>query len=452
MGRTNQRRIWGWYFFDWANQPYNTLLLTFIFGPYFASAVASDPVRGQEIWGWMLSATGLCIALLAPLLGAIADSGGKRRPWIVLWSALYLGGSFALWWAVPGMDNTLPILLAFAVGMIGLEFGIIFTNAMLPDLAPRSEIGRVSGSGWAFGYVGGVLSLAVMLLLLAENDAGVTLIGQPPALGLDPGMREGTRAVGPFTALWYLVFVIPFFLWVPETGKGRLPPDALRRGITDLARTLRSLPRRTSLSAWLGSSMLYRDALNGIYAFGGIYAAGVLGWSIVQIGVFGIMAAITGAIFCWIGGRADRRLGPRPVIVTSILALIGVCLVVVLTDRSRVLGLPVAEGSSLPDIVFYICGGLIGGAGGALQAASRTMMVHQADPARMTEAFGLYALSGKATAFLAPALVAATTAITNDQGMGVLPLMGLFILGLVLLVWVKPEGEGTKPWHAPEPR
>lgn len=444
----SKKRIWGWYFFDWANQPYNTLLLTFIFAPYFAAFVAPDPVTGQQYWGWMMAVTGIFIALLAPVLGAVADSGGRRRPWLVLWSALYVIGAFSLWWAVPGAETVFWVLLAFGIGMIGLEFGIIFTNAILPDLAPRQEIGRISGSGWAFGYAGGVVSLALILLFFAEDAGGRTLIGLAPAFGLDPALREGTRAVGPFTALWYLVFVLPFFLWVPETGQRGRPSGAMRRGLRDLGTTLRGLPRRRSLFAWLGASMFYRDALNGIYAFGGIYAAGVLGWAPVQIGIFGIVAAVTGAVFCWLGGRADRRVGPKPVIVLCIFALIAVCVVVVLTDRGMVLGMAVGAGSNLPDIAFYICGAVIGMAGGVLQASSRTMMVRQANPARMTEAFGLYALSGKATAFLAPLLVAIATQITNDQRLGVAPLIGLFLVSLVLLRWVKPDGEGAGTWAA----
>jgi MFS transporter, UMF1 family len=239
------------------------------------------------------------------------------------------------------------------------------------------------------------------------------------------------------------VFVIPFFLWVPETGRPRsgAAAQSIRKGLAGLGRTLRGLPKHPSLFAYLGSSMLYRDALNGIFAFGGIYAGGVLGWSIIQIGVFGISAALTGALFCWIGGRADSRFGPKPVIATAILALSAVCLVIVTTDRSMVLLIPIADGSSLPDVVFYLCGGVIGAGGGVLQAASRTMMVRQANPARMTEAFGLYALSGKATAFLAPALVALVTGITQSQRLGVLPILGLLLAGLLLLAFVRAEGE-----------
>lgn len=438
-----RKRIWGWWAFDWANQPYNTLLLTFIFAPYFASAVAPDPVTGQALWGWMLAASGLVIALAAPVMGAIADSSGNRRSWLLLWSALYVLGSGALWLAVPGADamTIALVLLAFAIGLVGLEFGIVFTNAVLPDLGHRDDLGRISGTGWALGYVGGLVSLVVMLLFLAENDQGVTLIGLSPPFGLDADAREGTRLVGPLTALWYLVFVIPFFLWVPVKSATVRVQGAVRRGLQELGESLRALPGRKSLFSYLGASLLYRDALNGIYAFGGIYAAGVLGWSIVQIGVFGILAAAVGALACWLAGKLDSRFGPKPVIVGSVVLLMVVCVIIVGTDRSMALFLPVAEGSRLPDITFYICGALIGAGGGSLQSASRTMMVRQADPARMTEGFGLYALSGKALAFLAPALVALVTTLTDSQRMGVTPLIVLFVAGLVLLSFVDPDGE-----------
>jgi UMF1 family MFS transporter len=444
MEAERRRQVRAWYMFDWANQPYNTLLLTFIFAPYFAASVAPDPVTGQQMWGWMLAIAGACIAMMAPVLGALADSAGRWRPWLLLWSALYVAGSFALWWAVPGADPVWPILLAFAVGMIGLEFGIVFVNALLPGLGRREELGRISGTGWALGYAGGVVALAVTLVFLAETESGRTLAGLAPAFGLDPETREGTRAVGPFTALWYVVFALPLFLFLPEHARPRPAAGALRRGLRGMAATLRGLPRHRSLFAYLGASMFYRDALNGIYAFGGIYAAGVLGWSITQIGVFGIVAAVVGAVACWLGGRADSRFGPKPVIVAAILALIAVCAVIVTTDRTMLMGVPLAEGSAAPDIAFYLIGAVIGAAGGILQAASRTMLVRQANPARMTEGFGLYALSGKATAFLAPALVALATQATGSQRLGVAPLIGLFVIGLVLLLWVRAEGEDTR--------
>ncbi|WP_424974852.1 MFS transporter [Dinoroseobacter sp. S124A] len=439
-----RKRIRGWMMFDWASQPYNTLLLTFVFGPYFATVVG-DPVEAQALWGYALTLSGLSIAVLAPILGSLADQAGRRMPWIIGFSLLYVAGASTLWLAAPGTDLVWVVLIAFGLGLIGMEFATIFTNAMLPDLGPPAEIGRISGTGWAVGYAGGVVALLIMLLFLAENEAGVTLLGQPPALGLDPDTREGTRSVGPFTALWFVVFMIPFFLWVRETPAKTRGRTSLLKGLRDLGATLRSLPSQPSLSAYLASSMLYRDALNGMYTFGGIYALGVLGWSVIDIGVFGIMAAITGAIFAYLGGFADKAFGPKPVIVLSIVILSLVGVTIVSVSREAVFGMPVAPDSALPDILFYICGALIGAAGGTVQAASRTMMVRQANPDRMTEAFGLYALAGKATSFLAPLTIAIATDLSGTQSAGLIPLILLFLCGLLLLRFVHPDPEMSRP-------
>ncbi|PZQ97919.1 MAG: MFS transporter [Cereibacter sphaeroides] len=440
---TAQRRIWGWWFFDWASQPYSTLLLTFIFAPYIAS-ILGDGTTAQTVWGYGIGAAGLIIAILSPLLGAVADGTGRRMGFILLFSLMYVLGAWGLWYAVPGDVNLWFVMISFGIGLIGMEFATTFINAMLPDMGTREEMGRISGSGWAFGYLGGVIALILMLLFLAEGATGKTLIGIEPLFGLDPATREGTRSVGPFTAIWYVIFMIPFFLWVREPKReGLSVAQAARRAWPELKATLRSLPKRQSLSAYLLSSMFYRDALNGIYTFGGIYAAGVLGWSVTQVGVFGILAAITGAIFAWAGGRADSRFGPRPVIVVSLILLTLVAVAVVYVSRTSVLGVAVAAESSWPDIVFYLIGCVIGAAGASLQTASRTMMVRQADPARITEAFGIYALAGKATSFLAPLSIAVVTGLTGSQQWGITPLIVMFLIGLLLLIWVKSEGEGA---------
>lgn len=436
-----KRRIWGWFFFDWASQPYNTLLLTFIFGPYVVSVVG-DGTSAQTIWGYGIGLTGFLIALASPILGTIADKTGRRMGFIWLFSLLYVLGAWGLWWSAPGDFNVWWVMTAFAIGLIGMEFATTFTNAMMPDIAPPEDLGRISGSGWAFGYVGGVVSLILMLLFFAEGESGTTLIGIQPLFGLDPATREGTRFVGPFTAIWFALFMIPFFLWVREPRRsGTSIIEAARSALPDLKATLRALPGNRSLSAYLASSMLYRDALNGMYSFGGIYAAGVLGWQVTDVGIFGILAAITGAIFAWLGGRADSRFGPKPVIVFSVLVLALVCFAISNISLTSVFGISVGAESWLPHIAFYAMGCLIGAGGGVLQSASRTMMVRQADPGRMTEAFGLYALSGKAMSWMAPLAIGVTTHLTGSQQLGIIPLIGLFVIGLVLLVLVKPDGE-----------
>ena len=437
-----KRRIWGWYFFDFASQPYNTLLLTFIFAPYMAK-VLGDGTAAQSIWGYGIAAAGFLIAIGSPLLGSIADKSGGRMWFIGVFSVMYVLGSWGIWAADPGGFNVWLVMVYFGIGLIGMEFATTFTNSILPDLGTDDEIGQISGSGWAFGYVGGVISLILMLTLFVEQSSGLTLIGISPILGLDAAASEGTRSVGPFTAIWYVVFMIPFFLWVREPKvANRIPVmQAARQAWPDLKESLKGLPQRRSLSAYLLSSMFYRDALNGMYFFGGIYAAGVLGWSVTNVGIFGILAAVTGAIFAWLGGHADSRFGPKPVIVMCVLVLTLVSLGVSQVSRESVFGIPVRLESSLPDIAFYVLGALIGAAGGALQSASRTMMVRQADPARITESFGLFALTGKATSFIAPLLIGIMTQISGSQRIGVMPLIGLFLIGLVLLIWVKPQGE-----------
>ncbi|MGR3551887.1 MFS transporter [Pseudooceanicola sp.] len=445
-----RKRIWGWFFFDWASQPYNTLLITFIFAPYVKELIG-DGARAQTAWGFGIGLAGFLIAILAPVLGAISDVSGNRIRWIWGFSGLYVIGSAMLWFAAPGDFNLYQTLFFFGIGMIGMEFATIFTNSMLPDLGTKEEIGRISGNGWAFGYLGGLIALVLMLALFAEDaETGKTLIGIDPVFGLNAAEREGTRFVGPLTALWYAVFMIPFFVFVRDPKPVARPDGAVGEALSGLRRTLRNLPRTPSLFAYLTSSMFYRDALNGMYVFGGIYASGVLDWSVVFIGVFGIVAIIAGAIFAVIGGRMDARFGPKPVISVSILVLTFVAVSIVFVSRDAVYGVPVAEGSMLPDITFFVFGALIGAAGGVIQSASRTMMVRQANPARMAEAFGLYALAGKATSFLAPTLIGIATAISGSQQIGVSPLIFLFLIGLILLRYVKPQGD-SPTWSAPPP-
>ncbi len=438
---SHTKRIWGWFFFDWASQPYNTLLITFIFAPYVKELIG-DGAQAQTAWGFGIGAGGVIIALMAPVLGAMADHSGNRLEWIKLFSAMYVIGAFGIWWAMPHDFNLVAILILFIIGMIGMEFATIFTNSMLPDLGNREEIGRISGNGWAFGYLGGLSALVIMLAFFAEDGAtGKTMIGIDPLFGLDAQTREGTRFVGPLTGFWYLLFMAPFFMWVKDPKPAAKEPGAVRRALAKVWATITRLPQTPSLFSYLGASMFYRDALNGMYFFGGIYAAGVLEWTVVDVGIFGIIAIIAGAIFAWLGGYVDQRLGPKPVIMGCILVLGFVAVSIIFVSRDSVYGIAVGPGSALPDIIFYMFGALIGAAGGIIQSASRTMMVFQARPGHMAEAFGLYGLAGKATSFIAPISIGVVTAMTGSQQIGVTPLIILFGMGFLLLLWVRPDGD-----------
>lgn len=451
MAEISQRkRIWGWWFFDWASQPYHTLLVTFVFGPYFASVAAEyylasgfveseAKAQAQVIWAWCLAITGLVIGFGAPFMGAFADTTGRRIPWIYGFSLMYFVGSFSLWWTMPDGTNMWLGLIGFGIGFIGAEYALIFTNSQLPGLGDKDEIGEISGSGFAFGYIGGLVTLIIVLLFLAEQGNGKTLIGMDPILGLAAAEREGTRAVGPFTAIWFAAFMVPYFLWVKDPPLRR--EGNLSNALSELGKLLKSLPKRISVTAYLFASMFYRDALNGLYSFGGVYAVLVLGWEITQIGIFGIVALLSSILFSFLGGKVDSRVGPKPVIIAAIWILIGVCAVIVGMSRTQFFGMPLAEGSSLPDTVFFICGALIGGMGGVVQASSRSLMARHANEEKATELFGLYGLSGRATAFIAPTLIGIFTAVTGSARLGVSPVIGLFVLGLILLIWVKAEGD-----------
>ncbi|WP_170341856.1 MFS transporter [Ruegeria arenilitoris] len=451
---SKRRRIWGWWFFDWASQPYHTLLVTFVFGPYFAGVAAeyyatagmdaeAAAAQAQTVWANCLTITGLIIAFGAPLLGAMADVSGRRIPWIFAFSVMYAAGSAALWFTLPDGSNMWLMLSAFGLGFVGAEYALIFINSQLPDLGDDNEVGEISGSGFAFGYFGGLISLAIMLALFVEQPNGKTLIGMEPLFGLDAGAREGTRFVGPFTAGWFILFMVPYFLWVrddPAADKKGSVSKALRL----LGKSVAALRYRVSLASYLGSSMFYRDALNGLYSFGGVYARLVLEWDLIKIGVFGIISVLASAVFAWIGGKLDWKFGPKPVILTAIWVLILVCTTIVSMDRTQIFGIALPQGSGLPDIVFFGCGILIGGMGGILQSASRSLMVRHTDPAAPVESFGLYGLSGRATAFAAPLMIGIATTATGSARLGVSPIVGLFILGLFLMRWVKPEGDQSR--------
>jgi len=306
----SKKRIWGWMSFDWATQPFYTSGLTFIFGPYFAVVAVQyftdqglDPsaakAQSQSLWSSGQMIAGLIIAFTAPFLGAYADNSGRKMPWIAFFSVIYIVASALLWNLKPDGTGLMAALVIFFIAFIAAESALNFVNAILPSLGTKEEIGRISGSGAAFGYWGGFVSLLIMLLLFVENtETGLTLLGNPPPFGLDASELEGNRSIGPFIAIWFMVF-------------------------------LRSVVKRRSLFNFLIGSMFYRDALNALYAFGGVYAALVLDWETQQIGVFGIIAVISAAVFTWVAGLCDQRWGPKPVIRVTVWILIFVSVTII---------------------------------------------------------------------------------------------------------------------------
>jgi len=334
-----------------------------------------------------------------------------------------------------------PLLLAYAIATIGVEFATVFNNAMMPSLVPPDKIGRLSGTGWATGYVGGILSLILVLGFLAASPVtGRTLFGFMPLFGLDPITHQGDRITGPLTGVWFIIFVLPMFLLTPDYPAKRPVREALREGLTELRQTLRELPKRKSLAAFLLANMVYTDGLVSLFAFGGIYAAGTFGWNTIQIGTFGILLAVAGAFGAWIGGKLDDRLGPKRVISASLIILLLAVIWILTVDRDHILLIPVAPpvpGGGLfaapAEKAYLLLGCLIGMAGGPLQAASRTLLIRMAPKDRIAQHFGLFALTGKVTSFVGPLLIGIITWATASQRAGMAVLVVFFLAGLGLL-------------------
>ncbi|MFD0985702.1 MFS transporter [Methyloligella solikamskensis] len=433
--------------FDWATQPFYTLVVTFLFAPYFVNGFSADPILGASLWGYATGFGQLLAAILAPILGGYADARHQRRkPWIALFSVLLVVGLCGLWLADPAYPGrALIILVAFGIALMAAELAAVFNNAMMPDLVPNRNLGKLSGTGWAAGYVGGLLSLVVVAgLLVADPDTGKTLLGLDPLLPLGTASREGDRFVGPFSALWYVVFVLPLFLFTPDRPVAARKVAPTRR--PGLITQLRKLVREHRQAAlFLLARMLYADGLGAIFAFGGIYAATVFGWQATEMGLFGIILAVAAALGAWAGGHLDDRFGPKPVIAAMLLLLIVGAIGVLSIDPDEILFVlqvaPAEEGAplfaSVGEQAYLVFAMLIGIASGPIQAASRTLMARLTPEGQTTEFFGFFAFSGKVTAFAAPLAIGAVTYLANSQRIGISTSVAFLLAGLWLLMKVR---------------
>ncbi len=439
-----RRGIVGWILFDAAMQPWFTLVTTFVFGPYVVSALASSPAEGQAMWGYATGMAGLVIALLSPPLGAIADAAGPRKPWIFALGLVMVVCACGLWFAEPRVPYGLTLALTlFAIGTVAAEMAGVFNNAMMPTLVPANRLGRLSAYGWASGYFAAIVVILIAIgLMVGSPETGRTILGIDPILDLDPVAREGDRAVGPFTALWFLVLVLPLLAFTPDRPVMMPMAQAVGQGLADLRAGLVALKGDQPLTTFLVAHMIYADGLVALFAFGGIYGTGVFGWSITEVGLFGILLTITGFCGALLGGPLEDRLGAKPVILTSLAVLTMASLAVVSLSADRIFFvIPVEAGTrlfgSLPEQLYLLLGGLMGAAAGPLQASSRALLARLSPPDARARSFGLFALSGKVTSFVGPWAVATITALTLDQRAGISILVLFFVCGGLLLSRVR---------------
>ncbi|MFT6556408.1 MFS transporter [Sneathiella sp.] len=440
-GVTEASRLgkFSWALFDWANQPYFTVVTTFIFAPYFTSFVVGDPVQGQAYWAYTQAVAGITIALLSPVFGSIADAGGPRKPWITVFVALCAIGSFSLWWATPNMQSGLIwILVAIVMGSIGIEFSLVFNNAMLPTLTSRKKMGTLSGFGWGLGYLGGLIALFIVLL-------GFSL-PETPAFGLDKVAHEHDRMTGPLSAIWFVVFILPMMLFTPDVkSRGIRKTEAIAVGFSNLLDTLKSLRDYRNIIFFLIARMFYNDGILALISFSGIYAAGLFGWGTTSLGVFGILINVFAIAGSFAGGWLDDKLGSKPTIVISVLGLAFASVgVLSISDGEVLFGLPAAmptEDSGLfespAEMVFMGFGFIMGFFFGPAQAASRTLVARLSPPEKIGEFFGLFALSGKATAFVAPLMIGVVTDLSGQQRPAMIVIFVLLMVGAALMSFVR---------------
>ncbi len=413
------RREWAWASYDWANSAFPTVVSTFVIAAYFTRGIAPDPVSGQVMWGWMQALVGLAIGLLSPLLGAIADAGGRRRLMLLLCTLLTAFFTAGIWFAKPEPGYAAWALLCVALGTLCFELGTVFYNAMLPGATTRERLGRVSGIGWALGYAGGLACLVLCLALLVQPN--------PSLFGLERDAAEHVRATALLVAAWLLLFAWPVLVFLPNTQTTRIPlRQAATEGIADLLRLIRGLPRQKLIGRFLLARLFYTDGLNVLFAFGAIYAAGVFGMGFEEILLFGIALNVTGGIGAALGGWVEERLGARATILAALMALMALGGAMLLVESKA---------------AFWVLGVMLGLFFGPAQAASRSLMAQVAPPDEVAAYFGLFALSGRATGFLGPAALALVTDVTDSQRAGMAVVLLLLGLGAAILATL-PRSSG----------
>jgi MFS transporter, UMF1 family len=414
----DKRTVFSWVVFDFANSAYTTLVVTFIYGTYFVSAIAPDPVSGTALWSRGVTLTALCVAFLSPILGALADQGGLRKQFLFVSTAVTVAGTAVLYWIEPG--QIFWALFWFVLSNIAFEFSNVFYNAYLPDIATSKNIGRVSGVGWGVGYIGGLAAMVVALVAFINPET--------PWFGFSTEGGAHIRATCLLVAVWFALFSIPLFLWVPKTlplvrsGKAGI----IKTGVADLRDTFRDIRRYRQIIRLLVARMIYNDGLVTIFAFGGIYAAGTFGFSFKEIMIFGIVLNVAAGIGALIMGIFDDRLGGKTTIqISNVVLALAVLMAVMAPDKTW----------------FWISGILVGFFAGPNQSASRSLLGRFVPENKENQFYGFFAFSGKLTAFMGPLLLGVLTEAFDSQRAGVSVVMAFFVVGGLLLIRVD-EKEG----------
>ena len=429
-----KKQVYSWALWDWATQPFNTVILTFIFTALYLTTEAflpaeiaslddGDPIRvaaeADLASGLGLGSTiaGLAILLLAPVLGQRADAAGRQKLWLGIGTGALIACMFGLWFVEPA-----PALFWLGVALISAgsvfgEIAAVNSNAMLIGIANAKTVGRISGLGWGFGYLGGILALVLVVVFYAADWFG---------LSEDGGLPFRLIAIG--CAVWAIVFSIPIFLNVPEPSLGR--PERrvgffasyvlLVRDVVGLHRDPQTRP-----TFWfLLSSAVFRDGLAGIFAFGAVIAEQVFGFGFLDLVIFGIAANLVAGVSTILAGRLDDRFGPKRIILFSLTAMI-------------VAGMAVFLLADAGTTAFWIGGLLLCAFVGPAQSAARSFLARVTPAGREGEIFGLYATTGRAASWMSSAAWTLLIALTARTAFGILGIVIVLVAGLLLLLPVK---------------
>lgn len=440
-----------WALFEWARNPWVLLGTIYVFQPYLSNVVIGDPVRGQAMLAGWHTMSGVIIALTAPFLGAATDRMGRRKPLLGVATGVLALAVVAMWWALPG-DGGLP-LWAIGAGIVVSGVAFVYTdvvhNAMLTRASPPGTLSHVSGLGLALGSAASVLLLVFVLFAFAlPGQMDWPLLPDAPLFGLDPAQYEPSRIVTLLCAAWLIVFSIPIFLYTADlTTTGESFGAALKRGAGNVVRTILKLRDYRNVALFLVARMLYADGKTAILIFSGVYASGVMDWNLMEMLAYGIVLTVF-AIGGGLGaGFLDEAVGVKRAVAIEIGATVLCLIAMVSMSPTTIFFLPVEANvavwesplfSTAPELAYLGFAILIAIAITAAYASSRSLMAQLAPKGMEGEVFGLYALAGSATAWLAPALVAYFTTAYQGLRAGFASIALLLLAGFLLLLLVKP--------------
>ena len=439
---------YSWTMFDFANQPFYTLIMTFVFSVYFTDVFIVGADGAQKLT-LTQTISGLAIAVLSPVLGSITDIKGNRKLLMGITSALFVLGMALLWYSPPGAPDGIWLVmfgLILASSMVG--FSEVFNNSVLSTIETPENSGWLSGMGYGVGYIAGLIALILFLIIFVWPG------GETESLyGLNTSEYEHIRIVGPLSAIWYAVFIIPLFLFTPDLKKNNVTViNSIKIGLTNFIKTFKEARKYKNIFIFLITRMFYQDALNALFVVGGVYASLVVGMSLTQVLILGIILNVLSGPSSIYGGYLNDLIGSKNVINLSLWGLFLSGVLGISIDKDTIFYFftvneysPSVEEftfgifNSISQItyIFVVIG--ISIFYGPAQTASRALMIKLAPQEKMTEFFGLYAFAGKSTAWLVPGIMSLILAFTDSLQYAMISIMFFNLIGIIGMYFVSEK-------------